>query len=155
MQGQDMVPTESFRPRRGLAELRYVCEHVSVRSRQTEYALGDKTHNEMWRDRRNARDHAFAEIALDMKFLGVAVAAVGHHRGLAGFKTRLGAEIFRGIGGRSARNAIVVLPGRFHRHELSGFKLHPALRQRMLDRLVLSDRATEHHALPGVSRGAL
>src|SRR5580704_6058473 len=98
----------------------------------------------MRRDRRNPRNHAFAEIALDMEFLGVAVAAVSHHRGLARLESGLGAKKFRGIGCRPALDAVVVLPSRLEGHEFGGFELHPTSRQRMLDGLVLPDRMAEH-----------
>ncbi|HNM98400.1 MAG TPA: serine/threonine-protein kinase, partial [Marmoricola sp.] len=54
----------------------------------------------------------------------------------------------------TAGAAAVVLPGGAHRHQPGGLQLRPAMRQRMLDGLVLADRAVEHHALAGVLRGA-
>src|ERR1700682_4115871 len=72
---------------------------LSIRLRQAQHPLGNKTENELRADRGDARDQRLAQIALDMKFLGVAEAAMGHYGLLAGLKTGFGSEIFRGIGG--------------------------------------------------------
>lgn len=69
----------------------------SVRSGQPEYLLGDEAENELRRDRRQLRDHDFAEIALDMIFLGVAVAAMRRDRGLAGFDPASAARYFAAL----------------------------------------------------------
>jgi hypothetical protein len=45
---------------------------------------------------------------------------------------------------------VVVLPGAAHRHQPGRLEFHPRLRQRMLDGLVLADRAVEDDALVGV-----
>ena len=50
-----------------------------IRLRQAQHLLGNKTENELRADRGDARDQGFPQIALDMKFLGVAEAAMGHH----------------------------------------------------------------------------
>src|ERR1700682_4966333 len=75
---------------------------TSIRLGQAQHLLGNKTENELRADRGDARDQRLAQIALDMKFLGVAEAAMGHYGLLAGLKTGFGSEIFRGIGGRTA-----------------------------------------------------
>src|SRR5947199_1002294 len=62
----------------------------SIRFRQTEHLLGDKTENELRADRGDAGDQRFAQIALDVKFLGVAEAAMGHDRLLAGLEAGFG-----------------------------------------------------------------
>src|SRR5882672_230413 len=77
----------------------------SIRLRQAEHLLGDETENELWADRGDARDQRLAQIALDVEFLGVAEAAMGHDGLLAGVEAGLSREIFRRIGRRSARHA--------------------------------------------------
>ncbi len=44
---------------------------------------------------RDARDHHFAQVTLDVIFLGVAETAVGHHRLFACMEACLAGEIFR------------------------------------------------------------
>jgi hypothetical protein len=61
-------------------------------------------------DRRDARDQDLAQIALDMIFLGVAEAAMGHDRLLAGLEAGLAREILRGIRCGAAGQALVVAP---------------------------------------------
>src|SRR4030081_2070125 len=61
-----------------------VIKLISIRLRQAEHFLGNKTQDQLRADRRDARDQGLAQIALDVKFLGVAEAAMGHHRLLAG-----------------------------------------------------------------------
>src|SRR5882757_9579962 len=53
---------------------------ISIRLRQAEHFLGNKTQDQLRADRRDARDQGFAQIALDVEFLGIAEAAMGHHR---------------------------------------------------------------------------
>src|SRR6266404_5877332 len=124
-----------------------------VRLRQAQHLLGNETENELRADRGDARDQGFAQVALDVKFLGVAEAAVSHHGLLAGLKAGFGGEIFRGIGRWTTRQALIVLPARRQRHQPGRFQLHPVLGERMLDRLVLADRPVEHVAFPGVGGG--
>src|SRR6202163_1161388 len=90
---------------------------TSIRLRQAQHLLGNKTENELRADRGNARDQRFAQVTLDMEFLGVAEAAVSHHGLLASLKARLGGEIFRGIGRGTAGQALVVLPAGRQRHQ--------------------------------------
>src|SRR5258708_12717674 len=73
---------------------------ISIRLRQAQHFLGNKTENELRADRRDARDQGFAQIALDMKFFGIAEAAMGHHALFAGVKPGLSGEIFCGIAPR-------------------------------------------------------
>src|SRR5438105_13861695 len=126
----------------------------SIRLRQAQNLLGNKAENELRADGGDAQDQGFAQLTLDMKFLGVAEAAVGHHRLLAGQKAGFSREIFRGIGRRPTWQALIVLPARRERHQPRRLKLHPVLCKRMLDCLVLADRAVEYVALLGVSRSA-
>src|ERR1700719_2624187 len=56
----------------------------SIRFRQAEDAFGDVAEDQLRADRGDAGDLDLAEIALDMVLAGVAVAAMRHHRGLAG-----------------------------------------------------------------------
>src|SRR5258708_906424 len=73
-----------------------------IRLRQAQHLLGNETENELRADRGDARDQGFAQIAFDMKFLGIAEAAVGHHRLLASLEAGFGGEVFRGVGRRAA-----------------------------------------------------
>src|ERR1700722_16298766 len=130
-----------------------VMKLMSVGLRQSQHLLCDKTSNELRADRGNARDQGFAQITLDVEFFCVAEAAMGHHGLLARLKPGFARKIFRGIGGRTARQALIVLPARRQRHQPGGLKLHPVLCQRMLDRLVLADRAIEYDAGFGVGGG--
>src|SRR5712692_11922223 len=57
---------------------------------QAQDPLGDVAEGELWAHRGDARDLRFAQITLDMIFLGIAEAAMGQHRGLAGAPARLG-----------------------------------------------------------------
>src|ERR1700730_15394121 len=98
--------------RPGTTVLRIPRSDISIRLRQAQHLLGDETENELRADRGDARDQGFAQVTLDVKLLGVAEAAMGHDRLLAGVKTRFGCEIFRGIGRRPTRQTLVVLPGR-------------------------------------------
>src|SRR6266403_3015913 len=64
-----------------------------IRLRQVQHLFGDKAENELRADRGDPRDQGFAQVALDMKFLGVAAAAVSHHRLLAGLKAGFSGEV--------------------------------------------------------------
>src|SRR3954447_4218124 len=55
-----------------------------VRLRQTQHFLRNVAQDELRADWCDPRDHYFAQVALDMKFLGVAETAMGHHGLLAG-----------------------------------------------------------------------
>src|SRR5258708_994086 len=81
---------------------------VSIRLRQAEHFLGDETQDQLRADRRDAGDQGFAQIALDMIFLGVTKTAMGHHGLLAGLKAGFAREIFCGIRRRAAGQALVV-----------------------------------------------
>src|ERR1700760_1276205 len=111
---------------------------TSIRFRQAQYLLGNKAENELRADRRDARDQGFTQVTLDVKFLGVAEAAMGHDSLLAGLKARFPCKIFGGVGRRPARQPLIVLPARRHRHQPGRLQFHPVLRQRMLDRPVLA-----------------
>ncbi len=126
-----------------------------VRLRQAQHLFGDEAENQLRADRRDARDHHLAQITLDMVFLGVAEAAMGHDRLLAGLEAGLGSQVFRGIGRGTARQALVVLPGRRQGHHPCRLQLHPVFRQRVLDRLILAYWPVEHDAPLGVGRRAV
>src|ERR1700730_11656395 len=128
-----------------------VTKLISVRLRQAQHLLGDKTENELRADRRDARDQGFAKVTLDVKLLGVTKTAMGHNRLLAGGIAGFGGEIFCRVGGRAAGQSLIVLPARRQRHQPRRLEFHPVLCQRMLDRLVLADRPVEHVALFGIS----
>src|SRR5947207_5073839 len=85
---------------------------VLIGLRQAEHALGDVAEDELRRDRRDAPEERLAQIALDVVLRGVAVAAVSHHRLLAGIEAGLACQIFRTIRLRAAALARVVEPGR-------------------------------------------
>src|SRR6266851_767712 len=133
--------------------LDFISRNTSIRLRQAQHLLGDKTENELRADRGDARDQGFAQIALDMKLPRVAEAAVGHHGLLASLEAGFGGEIFRGIGRGAAWHALIVLPTRRQRHQPRRLELDPVLRERMLDRLVLADRTIEHDAAFRIGRG--
>src|SRR3954452_24304313 len=94
----------------------------SIRLRQAEHLLGDEAENELRADRRDARDQGFPQIALDVIFLGVAEAAMGHDRLFAGVETGFGRKILGGIGGRTAWHALVVLPAGGKHHQPRRFQ---------------------------------
>src|SRR5260370_17082770 len=87
-------------------EWKVLASTISIRLRQAQHFLGNKTENELRADRRDARDQGFAQIALDMKFLGIAEAAMGHHGLLAGMKAGSSGEIFSGIGPSPPRHTL-------------------------------------------------
>src|SRR6266403_4270609 len=93
-----------------------------IRLRQAQDLLGDKAENELRADRGDPRDQGFAQVTLDMIFLGVAEAAVSHHRLLAGLKAGFSGKIFRGIGGRAAWQPLVVLPACRQHHQPCGLE---------------------------------
>src|SRR5256885_13918134 len=88
---------------------------ASVALGQAEHALGDVAQDQLLADRRDAGDHDLAQEALDMELLGVAIAAMGQDRALAGLVGRAGAEIFGRVRLRTALLAVVVEPGRLER----------------------------------------
>src|ERR1700710_384399 len=63
-----------------------VIKLISIRFRQAEHFLGNETQDQLRADRRDAGDQGFAQIALDVIFLGIAKAAMGHYCLLAGLK---------------------------------------------------------------------
>ena len=89
-----------------------------------------------------------------MELAGIAHAAMGHHRALAGMVAGLGAQVFRRVRLGAAGLASVVERGGPERRVPSGLEFHPALGQGVLDRLILPDRAAEHDAVLRILRGA-
>src|SRR5580704_2808623 len=79
-----------------------VMKLMSIRLRQAQHLLGDKTENELRADRRDTWDQGFPQVTLDVKFLGITEAAMGHDRLLAGVITGFAGKIFGGVGGRAA-----------------------------------------------------
>src|SRR5260370_38411342 len=75
-------------------EWKVLASTISIRLRQAQHFLGNKTKNELRAVRRDARDQVFAQIALVMIFLGIAVAAMGHHGLLEGVKACLIGAVF-------------------------------------------------------------
>src|SRR3954447_9692824 len=84
----------------------------SIRFRHAEHLLGNKAENELRADRGDARDQRFPQVALDVIFLRISEPAMRHDRLLAGMEAGFGGEVFRGVGGRAAWHALVVLPAR-------------------------------------------
>src|SRR6266851_6615658 len=84
---------------------------ASVALGQAEHALGDVAQDQLLADRRDARDQDFAQEALDMELLGVAVAAMGQDGAFAGLVGGAGAEILGGVRLGAALLAGVVEPG--------------------------------------------
>ena len=125
-----------------------------IRFRQAEHALGDVAQDQLRADGRDAGDLDLAEIALDMVLAGVAHAAMGHDRGLAGAVAGLGGAVFGGVGIGAGLLAAVIDGRRPQHHQLGRLELDPALGERVLDRLVLAYRAAEDDPLTGITRGA-
>jgi hypothetical protein len=88
-----------------------------------------------------------------MEFAGIAHAAMGQDRPLAGVVAGLGAKVFGGVGFGSAGLARVIESGGAQHHQPGRLQFGPALRQRVLDRLILADGALENHAIAGVFTG--
>src|SRR3954470_17636587 len=74
-----------------------VMKLISIRLRQAEHFLGNETQDQLRADRRDTGDQGFTQIALDVKFLGIAEAAMGHHRLFAGLKAGFTRKIFCGV----------------------------------------------------------
>ena len=72
---------------------------------------------------------------------------MGEDRVLAGPVAGFGGQVFGAVGLGPAGLALVVHPGGFLHHQVRRLQLHPGLGQRVLDGLVLADRAAEHLAL--------
>src|SRR6185503_3818866 len=110
----------------------------SVGLRQTEHLLGDEAEDHLRRDRRDAPNQRLAQVALDVVLGGVAIAAVGHDRLLAGVEARLAGQILGRVRLGAAGLAGVVERGRLERHQPGRLERRPVRRERMLDRLVLA-----------------
>src|SRR5882757_5983815 len=74
-----------------------VTKLMLIRLRQAQHLLGDKTENELWADRGDARDQGFPQVTLDMIFLGIPKTAMRHDGLLAGLKTGFGSEVLCGV----------------------------------------------------------
>src|SRR5437762_271312 len=70
---------------------------VLIRLRQSQHFLRDVTQDELRADGRDPRDHDFAQVALDVKFLRIAETAMRHHGLLAGAEPRLACKVLRGV----------------------------------------------------------
>src|SRR5579871_2807318 len=85
-------------PLRGAPERR-VCGFQlaasSIRLWQAERFLGNETQNQFPAHRRNPWDQRLPQVTLDVELLGIAEAAMGHHRLFAGVEAGFGGEIFR------------------------------------------------------------
>src|SRR5829696_3279813 len=133
-------------------EMRGMVRSGSIGFRQAEHPLGDEVQDHVRADRSDARNEAFAEVALDRVLLRIAHAAMGQDRLLAGHERGLGGEVFGRVRLGAALRAAVVEACRLEHHKVCGLELGPAFRERMLDGLVLADRAAEDDPLAGVQR---
>src|SRR4051794_16142784 len=88
-----------------------------VRLWQAENAFRDIAEDQLRRDRRDPSHQRFAQVTFDVVFGGIAVAAVGHHRLLAGVEARFPGEVLGGVGLGAARLARVVERGGLEGHE--------------------------------------
>src|SRR5437870_2469053 len=70
---------------------------ISIRLRKAEHLLADEAEDQLRADRRDARDQRFPQIALDVILLGIAEAAMGHHRLLAGLEAGFRGKVLCGI----------------------------------------------------------
>src|SRR3954468_13252420 len=122
----------------------------SVRLRQAEHPLSDEVQDHVRADRSDARNEAFAEVALDRVLLRIAHASMGQDRLLAGRERGLGGEVFGRVRLGAALRAAIVEACRLEHHQVCGLELGPAFCERMLDRLVLADRTAEDDSLAGV-----
>ena len=77
---------------------------------------------------------------------------MGEDRAFAGAVAGARAQKFRGVRLHAAGLARVVAPRRLENHELRRLELGPALRKRVLDRLVRADGAPENDPLAGIAR---
>src|SRR5918995_3203462 len=125
-----------------------------VALRQAQDPLGHVAQDELLAHWRDAGDQHLAQEAFHVKLLGIAVAAMGEDRALAGGVGGARAEILGGVCLGAALLSVVIEPGRLEGEQVGSLELHPALGERVLDRLVLADRPAEHDALLGVLRGA-
>src|SRR5580658_9390892 len=89
-----------------------------------------------------------------MVFARIAHAAMGQHRALAGAMPGLGGEVLGGVGEGAGILATVIGGGGAVDQKLGRLQLDPALGERVLDALVLADRAAKDDALGGIMRGA-
>src|SRR5207302_8760412 len=80
----------------------------SIRFRQPQHALADMRQDQLRHHRRDAGDLGFAEIALDVEFLGVAHPAMGQHRGLASAGASFACKILGGVGKGPRLLALVI-----------------------------------------------
>ena len=84
----------------------------SVALRQLQHLFGDEAQDQLFGDRREARQRRLAVETLDVIFLGVAETAMRHHRLPGGVVTGAGAEELRAVGlGAAGAAGIVELGG--------------------------------------------
>src|SRR3989441_68940 len=127
----------------------------SIALRKAEHVLREVVEHHLLRHRRDLVKPDLAPEPLDVELLGVAVAAVGLQRHVAGLEAGLGRHQLRRVRLGAARPSIVEEPGRLQTHQLRRLELGPGHRERMRDRLVLTDRPVEHDALLRVLHAAL
>src|SRR2546423_530693 len=130
---------------------------ASVGFRQPQDALGDVRQDQLPADRGDAGDLDLAKKPLDVEFAGIAHAAMGQDRGLASAVPGLGGKIFGGVGeGTDLAGLLAAVIGGSgaQYQQLGGLQLDPALGERVLNALVLTDGTAEDDPLAGVAGGA-
>ena len=92
---------------------------------QAEHAFGQKTQDQFARDRRKARHHGFAEIALNIIFARIPHAAMRAHRPRRRLEEHLRAQEFCRVNLRPAFRAAIIQGGPFEQHQLRRLLLDP------------------------------
>src|SRR5688500_14580329 len=89
-----------------------------------------------------------------MILLRITHTAQRQHSGVTGLEAKLAGEIFTCIRFDTAVFSHIEQSRSFHHHQFGGFELRPALRQRMLNALVLTDGPVEDDTFACITRGA-
>src|SRR5215831_13944841 len=109
------------------------------RSGQPQHMLAEIVERHLLRDGRDLVESDLAPQALHVKLLGVAEAAEGLQRGVAGLKARLRGEQLGRVGLAAAGTPRVEEPRGLETHELRRVELGEGESERVGDRLVLTD----------------
>ena len=112
--------------------------------------LADKGQHEVVRHRRDPVEAGFAELALDVVFLGEGKPAMGLHAHVGGLPRCFGGEVFCHVGFRPGAPAAFVDLGGFFDHQVRRFGRHVGFGDGELDALVLADLAAEDLAVIGI-----
>ena len=128
---------------------------ASERTRQLEQMLGHIAHNQVGGDRRHLVQAGFAELALDVVFVGETEAAVGLQAGVGRLPAGLGRQVLGHVGRRPGVAPGVVFLAGAPAHQVGSLDLDMRLGDGELHALVLPDGPAEHNAIAGVLRGLL